>query len=105
MQVRKNWKGRLKTTSEYRSYDIDKLRVRTCVEIALRCVEKDLIKRPCIEDIVHELEELEAEINKRIMSVPLEESKVLIPQVLTSIIINQNHRMVTINIFGGLCNL
>ncbi|KAF7005754.1 hypothetical protein CFC21_020856 [Triticum aestivum] len=78
--VVENWKGRLQPSSEYRSHDIDILRVRTCVEMALRCVDRDREKRPCIEDIVHELEELEAEI-KRIMSVPLEESKVLIPQM------------------------
>jgi hypothetical protein len=80
MQVRQNWKGRLQATLEYPSHDIDLLRMRTCVEIALRCVDVDREKRPCIEDIVRELEELEAEI-KRIMSLPPNQSKDLILHV------------------------
>ncbi|KAM3393324.1 hypothetical protein ACQJBY_014154 [Aegilops geniculata] len=78
--VRQNWKRRLQGTLEYPSHDIDILRVCTCVEIAIRCVNVDREKRPCIQDIVCELEELEAEI-KRIISLPPKESKDLILQV------------------------
>uniref|UniRef100_A0A453T8B5 Serine-threonine/tyrosine-protein kinase catalytic domain-containing protein n=1 Tax=Aegilops tauschii subsp. strangulata TaxID=200361 RepID=A0A453T8B5_AEGTS len=48
----------------YSSHEIDILTVITCIETALRCVDTDQKKRPCIEDIVHELDELEAEIKK-----------------------------------------
>ncbi|XBI42643.1 hypothetical protein VPH35_107500 [Triticum aestivum] len=49
-----------------------------CVEIALRCVEKDRNRRPSIKDIVQELEELEADIKK--MSLHSENSEDLIGQ-------------------------
>lgn len=45
------------------SHETDNLGVTRCVDIALRCVDKDRNKRPCIKDVVHELEELEAEID------------------------------------------
>ncbi|XP_062205609.1 probable serine/threonine-protein kinase At1g01540 [Phragmites australis] len=63
--VSENWKGRLQATSRYLSHEIDTLQVKTCVELALRCLEADRNKRPCIKDIVHELEELEAKIEKK----------------------------------------
>uniref|UniRef100_M8BKT3 Cysteine-rich receptor-like protein kinase 37 n=1 Tax=Aegilops tauschii TaxID=37682 RepID=M8BKT3_AEGTA len=77
--VRQNWKRRLHGTLEYPSHDIDILRVCTCAEIAVGCVNVDQEKRPCIEDIVGELEELEAKI-KRIISLPPKEAKDLILQ-------------------------
>ncbi|XP_037482822.1 protein STRUBBELIG-RECEPTOR FAMILY 7-like [Triticum dicoccoides] len=78
--VRRNWKRRLQGTLEHPSHDIDILRVCTCLEIAVRCVNVDREKRPCIEDIVCELEELEAKIKRKI-SLPPKESKDLILQV------------------------
>ena len=61
----------------YSSHEIDILRVITCVEIALRCVDRDRNKRPSIKDIVHELEELEAEID-RIMLLPPDHRQTLL---------------------------
>lgn len=60
------------------SHETDNLGVTRCVDIALRCVDKDRNKRPCIKDVVHELEELEAEIKK--MSLSSDQSKGLILQ-------------------------
>ena len=36
--------------------------VKTCIEIALRCVENDRHKRPSIRDIVDKMNETETEI-------------------------------------------
>jgi interleukin-1 receptor-associated kinase 1 len=44
------------------------LRVNTCIDIALRCVDTERNKRPYIKDIVNELEELEAKIQKMALS-------------------------------------
>jgi interleukin-1 receptor-associated kinase 1 len=44
------------------------LRVNTCIDIALRCVDTERNKRPYIKDIVNELEELEAKIQKMTLS-------------------------------------
>ncbi|SPT15645.1 unnamed protein product [Triticum aestivum] len=88
--VSENWKGRMHTTSEYPSQDIDILRVRTCITIALRCVDVDRKRRPCIEHIVRELEELEADI-KRITSQPPDESKDSILQLFMQMGSNPYH--------------
>ncbi|KAF6998436.1 hypothetical protein CFC21_014558 [Triticum aestivum] len=61
--VSEKWKERLQTISEGSSYEVDILQVRTCLEIALRCVDTDRRKRPTITDIVRELGEQNAEIN------------------------------------------
>ena len=42
--------------------------VKTCVDIALRCVNVERNGRPSIKDIVNELEELEAKIKKMTLS-------------------------------------
>ena len=44
------------------------LQVKTCVDIALRCVNVERNGRPSIKDIVNELEELEAKIKKMTLS-------------------------------------
>ncbi|XP_037482812.1 putative receptor-like protein kinase At4g00960 [Triticum dicoccoides] len=72
-QVTKNWAKRLLAEPGYSSHKTDILGVTRCVEIALKCVDKDRNKRPCIKDVVHELEELEAEIKK--MSLSSDQSK------------------------------
>uniref|UniRef100_A0ACD5TQQ6 Uncharacterized protein n=1 Tax=Avena sativa TaxID=4498 RepID=A0ACD5TQQ6_AVESA len=59
-----NWEKRLQGSSRYKSHEKDTIQVNRCLEIALRCVEKDRNKRPSIKDIVNELEELEAQIQK-----------------------------------------
>ncbi|VAH40217.1 hypothetical protein VPH35_025655 [Triticum aestivum] len=62
--VTENWTRRLQEKPGYSSHQIDILRVSTTVEIALRCVAKDRKERPSIKDVVHELAELEAKIEK-----------------------------------------
>ncbi|XP_048554083.1 disease resistance protein RGA5-like isoform X2 [Triticum urartu] len=62
--VTENWTRRLQEKPGYSSHEIDILRVSTTVEIALRCVARDRNERPSIRDIVHELAELEAKIEK-----------------------------------------
>jgi interleukin-1 receptor-associated kinase 1 len=52
----------------YSSQEINMLRVNTCIDIALRCVDTERNKRPYIKDIVNELEELEAKIQKMALS-------------------------------------
>lgn len=70
---------KLQAKPGYSSQEIDILGVTSCVEIALNCVDKDRSKRPCIEKIVHELEELEA--NLKAMSLASDVSKDLTVQV------------------------
>ncbi|VAH40204.1 unnamed protein product [Triticum turgidum subsp. durum] len=73
--ARENWTKRLQAMPDsYSSHEVDILRVTKCVEIALRCVDKDRDKRPCIKDIVQELEELEAEIQKMLQTSDLSEN-------------------------------
>ncbi|KAF7005729.1 hypothetical protein CFC21_020833 [Triticum aestivum] len=62
--VTENWMKRLHAEPGYSSHETDILRVSTSVEIALRCVDKDRKKRPCINDVVLELEKLEAKIKE-----------------------------------------
>nr|CAB3452737.1 unnamed protein product [Digitaria exilis] len=66
--VSENWKERLQAVTSSTSFEIDILRVRKCVEIALRCVKTERKERPFIKDIVHELEDLEADIKKKLLS-------------------------------------
>lgn len=62
------WKKRLQATSGlYSSHETDLLQVHRCAEIALRCVDKDREKRPYVNDIVHELDELEVQIESMIL--------------------------------------
>jgi len=44
------------------------LQVKTCVDIALRCVNVERNGRPSIKDIVNEQEELEAKVKKMTLS-------------------------------------
>ncbi|XP_044434212.1 L-type lectin-domain containing receptor kinase VIII.2 isoform X2 [Triticum aestivum] len=53
--VHENWRKRLQETMS--SYTSEQ--VKTCIEIALRCVEFDREKRPTIADIVDELNKIE----------------------------------------------
>lgn len=61
------------------SHKIETLQVKTCIEMALRCVVANWKERPSIKDIIDEVEKLEAEIKK--MSLPSKESQVLTVQV------------------------
>nr|BAJ88667.1 predicted protein [Hordeum vulgare subsp. vulgare] len=53
---------KLQAKPGYSSQEIDILGVTSCVEVAVKCVDMDRSKRPCIQQIVHELEELEAKL-------------------------------------------
>lgn len=75
--VCENWKKKVQATPSP-SLEADLLRVKACVEIALRCVKPDRKERPFIKDIVRELEELEAEI--KIMAQASNQSKDIIGQ-------------------------
>ena len=77
MQVSESWTKRLHAKPGYSPYEIDILRLSTCVEVALRCLDADREKRPCVEDIVHELGELESRI-KTIMLLPHDHRKKLL---------------------------
>ena len=77
-QVCENWKKKAQATPSP-SLEADLLRVKACVEIALRCVKPDRKERPFIKDIVRDLEELEAEIKR--MEQASNQSKDIIGQV------------------------
>ena len=62
MQVSENWTKKLQEKTGHSSHEIDILGVTSCVGIALRCVDNDRNKRPCINDIVDELNQLEAKL-------------------------------------------
>ena len=53
VQVHGNWSKRLQQSSTV-SYHASQ-EVRTCIEMALRCVETDRAQRPTITEIVNEL--------------------------------------------------
>lgn len=53
VQVHGNWRKRLQATTMSSYYASQE--VRTCIEIALRCVDHDRAKRPTIAQIVNEL--------------------------------------------------
>jgi len=72
-----NWERRLQGTSRSQPHKIGILQAKMCLDIALRCVERDRSKRPTIKEIVGELEELEAKIKK----MSLDQSKGTVGQV------------------------
>uniref|UniRef100_A0ACD5XIL2 Uncharacterized protein n=1 Tax=Avena sativa TaxID=4498 RepID=A0ACD5XIL2_AVESA len=61
--VHGNWVNRLQETS-VRATELYSEQVKTCIEIAMRCVKADRRKRPSIGDIVNELNEKEAMIRE-----------------------------------------
>lgn len=64
------WNKRVQGISRYASREADMLAVRQCIELSLRCVEANRDKRPAINDIVHQLNELDAEIENMFMRQP-----------------------------------
>lgn len=64
MQVIGKWKKKLQGTKAYLSQESDILQLKTCVDIALRCVKDERNERPDIKGIVNELEKLEPQIDK-----------------------------------------
>ena len=82
MQVSENWTKKLQEKTGHSSHEIDILGVTSCVGIALRCVDEDRNKRPCIKDIVDELDQLEAKL--KAMSLASDVSKDLTVQVLST---------------------
>ncbi|MBC2899796.1 hypothetical protein CFC21_112616 [Triticum aestivum] len=76
--VSENWTKKLQEKTGHSSHEIDILGVTSCVGIALRCVDEDRNKRPCIKDIVDELDQLEAKL--KAMSLASDVSKDLTVQ-------------------------
>lgn len=66
--VTDNWKERMQGTPKRLLRETNIQQVKTCVDIALRCVNVERNGRPSIKDIVNELEELEAKIKKMTLS-------------------------------------
>ncbi|KAL6868337.1 hypothetical protein ACP4OV_015182 [Aristida adscensionis] len=64
--VHENWSRRLQVISQHTSYEADCVIVKKCIEVALRCVDADHMKRPSMEEIVGELGELDTEIGKTV---------------------------------------
>ncbi|EAZ18067.1 hypothetical protein OsJ_33613 [Oryza sativa Japonica Group] len=64
------WNKRVQGISRYASREADMLAVRQCIELSLRCVEANRDKRPAINDIIHQLNELDAEIENMFMRQP-----------------------------------
>lgn len=58
-KVHENWKNRWQTTPKHKSLEADSLEVKTCIEMALQCVEPDRARRPTIMEVVDKLNELE----------------------------------------------
>ncbi|RLN03372.1 hypothetical protein C2845_PM13G06850 [Panicum miliaceum] len=81
--VTTKWQGKLQGTSGHSSpRERDMSQVKTCIDIALRCVAEDREERPDIKDIIAELEELEPKIDK--MSLYPDQSQDLIDLQRTS---------------------
>ncbi|KAI4985455.1 hypothetical protein ZWY2020_018085 [Hordeum vulgare] len=59
--VHKNWRRRLESTKSpmYALHEKDCQQVKGCIELAMKCVELDRNMRPTIEDIIHELKQIE----------------------------------------------
>ncbi|WVZ49606.1 hypothetical protein U9M48_000947 [Paspalum notatum var. saurae] len=62
--VTEKWKEKLQGTKVYLSQESDILQLKTCVDIALRCVKDERNERPDVKGIVNELEKLEPQIDK-----------------------------------------
>ncbi|XBI78613.1 hypothetical protein VPH35_088271 [Triticum aestivum] len=71
--VHENWKKRLQgMPMQENTYLIDILAVQRCIELAVRCVKADPVKRPSIMDVVDELNKLDADIKN--ISLPGQET-------------------------------
>ncbi|KAJ1269960.1 hypothetical protein BS78_06G018400 [Paspalum vaginatum] len=62
-----NWKEKMPGKPVYPSQETGMLQVKTCIKMALTCVEDDRNRRPLIKDIVHELEELDAKVQEMLL--------------------------------------
>jgi len=62
-QVRENWAKRLHATMPSHTSQQE---IKTCIDIALRCVERDEEKRPCISEIISELDKIGSNIRDEI---------------------------------------
>ncbi|CAN6363380.1 unnamed protein product [Urochloa humidicola] len=58
--VHENWKNRWQTTPKHTSLEADSLEVKTCIEMALRCVEPERARRPTIMEVIDKLNEIES---------------------------------------------
>ncbi|CAO2149659.1 unnamed protein product [Urochloa humidicola] len=53
--VQENWKRRLQATPRYTTQEVDCLKVKTCIEIAFRCMQTERAKRPTIAVVLDTL--------------------------------------------------
>ncbi|KAJ1264536.1 hypothetical protein BS78_08G008700 [Paspalum vaginatum] len=60
--VQEHWGKKMQATVGHTWCEIDILGVKKCIEIAMSCVEIDRKKRPSIDKIIHDLNELDAKI-------------------------------------------
>ena len=59
-QVQGNWRKKLQPTwSSTEPLEAQCQQVKICAKIALRCMDKDMYNRPCIVDIIHDLDKTE----------------------------------------------
>lgn len=56
LQVHENWAKRLHETP---MQSLTSQEIKTCIDIASRCVERDEEKRPCISEIINELNKID----------------------------------------------
>jgi len=68
--VTEKWKEKLQGTKVYLSQESDILQLKTCVDIALRCVKDERNERPDVKGIVNELEKLEPHMTKFLLILP-----------------------------------
>ncbi|VAI91851.1 unnamed protein product [Triticum turgidum subsp. durum] len=63
--VHSYWKKKLQGMPGYESLEADCKQVRTCIEIAVVCMDEDPRRRPTMKYIVHKLNKLELKENSR----------------------------------------
>ncbi|XP_044367574.1 putative receptor-like protein kinase At4g00960 [Triticum aestivum] len=69
-QVHENWRDRmLKTCQASRQLEAHYEQVNVCTKIALSCMEIDRHKRPNITDIIHQMNDIEAVIDKMVCAI------------------------------------
>ncbi|KAJ1268755.1 hypothetical protein BS78_07G159200 [Paspalum vaginatum] len=69
--VQEHWGKKMQATVGYTWGETDILGVKKCIQIAMSCVEIDRKKRPSTENIIHDLNELDAKIKNSSRKDPL----------------------------------
>ena len=89
LQVHGNWRDKLHATSTY-ALEVYSEQVRSCIEIALSCVDADQCKRPSIGEIIDKLIQMETTIHKMAESpgTSMDQVRSLMTQLFTMHFIN-----------------